>query len=125
MRSMIKRNDIILLGIIIFIGIAAILILNITKSNGSKAVITIDGKVYKTLDLNKDTTLTIREDNGGYNTLQIKNGVVDMIDANCPDKICEKHKNIHYNGETIVCLPHKLVVEIKGGEDSKADMTAQ
>ena len=35
-----------------------------------------------------------------------------MKDANCPDKICEGHQKISYKGETIVCLPHKVVIEI-------------
>jgi len=37
---------------------------------------------------------------------------VDVIEADCPDKICVKHTNIKNAGETIICLPHKLVIEI-------------
>jgi hypothetical protein len=39
-----------------------------------------------------------------------------MKDADCPDKLCEKTGKISKNGETIVCLPHRVVVEIQGGE---------
>ena len=39
-----------------------------------------------------------------------------MKDANCPDKICEGHNKISYKGETIVCLPHKVVIEIVADE---------
>ena len=42
-----------------------------------------------------------------------KDGSVTVQDADCPDKICEKHRAINRTGETIICLPHKLVVEIK------------
>ena len=31
---------------------------------------------------------------------------------NCPDKICVNHAAISKKGETIVCLPHKVVVEV-------------
>ncbi len=122
---MIKKNDVILLGTILLLAAAAIIFINIRKTDGSRVVITIDGEEYKTLDLNKDTTLTIEVAEGAYNTVTVKNGEVDMTEANCPDKLCVKHRKIHYNGETIVCLPHKVVLQIVGGEESEADMIAK
>ncbi len=122
---MIKKNDILLIGIVLLIALAAIFIINLRKSEGSKVVITIDGKEYKTLNLNQDTKFTIEEDNGEYNIVEVKDGIVDMTDASCPDKICVKHKKIHYNGETIVCLPHKVVLQIVNGEESDVDMIAK
>jgi hypothetical protein len=122
---MIKRNDLILLGVILLIAISAIFIIYSHRSEGSKVVITVDGKEYKVLDLNTDTELTLKKDNGDYNTIIIKDGTADMTDANCPDKICVNHNKIHYNGETIVCLPHKVVLDIKNGEDSGVDVIAK
>jgi hypothetical protein len=123
--NVIKRNDIILVGIIVIIGLALIFIINATKTEGSRVLITVDGKEYAKLPLNKDTTFTIKQDNGDVNILTIKNGQVDMIDANCPDKICVKHADIHYNNETIVCLPHKVVLQIIDGEENETDAVAQ
>lgn len=122
---MIKKNDIILFGLILLIAISAIFFINMKRSDGSKVLITINGKEYKTLSLNIDKKITIKEDNGDLNIIQIKDGEVDMIDANCPDKICVKHSKIHFDHETIVCLPHKLVVEIINGEESDVDMIAK
>jgi hypothetical protein len=122
---MIKKNDIILFAILILIAIAAIFFLNLNRTEGGRVVITVNGKEYKTLDLDKDATITIEDENGDYNTVVIKDGIVDMTGANCPDKLCVKHKSIHYNGETIVCLPHKVVLEIVGGEEDDVDITAK
>ncbi len=122
---MIKKNDIILIGSIIIIAIAAIFIFQLTKSEGAKIVITVDGEAYKTLDLNKDTTLNIDDHMGHKNMIVVKDGTVKMTEANCPDKLCVKHKSIHYSHETIVCLPHKLVVEIIDGETSDVDIIAK
>ena len=36
-----------------------------------------------------------------------------MKEADCPDQICRKHKAIDKSGETIVCLPHKVVIEVE------------
>ena len=60
-------------------------------------------------------------DTGFINTLVIENGKADMISADCPDKLCVKQHAISSNGETIVCLPNKVVVEIEDGESSQFD----
>jgi hypothetical protein len=39
-----------------------------------------------------------------------------MTAADCPDKLCVKQRSIAKEGETIVCLPHRVVVKISGGE---------
>jgi hypothetical protein len=123
---MLKRNDIILVGAVIILSLAVILFINLTKKEGSRLLVTIDGKEYKTFDLNKDTTFTIEEEDGDWNTFEIKNGYVKMLEANCPDKLCVTNfKAIHYNHETITCLPHKVVLEIVGGEENDVDMIAQ
>ena len=46
-----------------------------------------------------------------------------MTDADCPDKICVNHATISDVGESIVCLPHRVVVEIvsSDGETDNAD----
>lgn len=121
-NDLIKRNDLILIGVILIIAIVAILYINLTKSEGGKVVVTVNGEIYKELPLAEDSTFTIGEKTGNYNILQIKDGVVTMIDANCPDKLCVKHRGIRYNHESIVCLPHKVVAEIQDGEDSDIDI---
>ncbi|WP_242992233.1 NusG domain II-containing protein [Faecalicatena contorta] len=121
---MIKKNDLILAGIILILALAAVLFITLTKKEGGEVVVTVDGKVYKTLPLDKDTTLSIEEESGHYNVLEIKDGEVRMREANCPDKICVKHRAIHYNRESIVCLPNKVTVEIRGGKENDIDIMA-
>lgn len=56
---------------------------------------------------------------GDGNTLIIKGGKADMIFANCPDQVCVHSKPVSKMGETIICLPNKVVIEVLGqnGED--------
>lgn len=122
--SMFKRNDFILIGIVILLCAGVFFYLGITKKEGSKVQLTVDGKIYDTFVLNEDTEFTVHGENGAYNTFVIKDGYADMIDASCPDKLCVKQKDIHYNHETIVCLPNKVVLEIIDGEDNEVDMIA-
>lgn len=116
------RNDIILITILLG---SAILFLAcyylFFHKDGAFIQITTDGKVYKTLPLNEDTTITISGFNNGSNTLQIKNGYASVINADCPDKLCQKQKKIHYKGESIVCLPNKVVISVISKEEPGLD----
>ena len=58
---------------------------------------------------------------GGINSIIISNGSVTVSDADCPDKLCVKTGKINRAGETIVCLPHRVVVEIKRNSVSDND----
>lgn len=119
-----KRNDLFLIGVIVLLCAGIFAYIHFTKQEGSKVVITVDGKVYDTLELSNGTTFTVEGDNGAFNTFQIKNGYADMIDASCPDLLCVHQKSIHYNHETIVCLPNKVVLEVISKENSEVDMIA-
>ncbi len=81
-----------------------------------KVVVTINNEIYETYDLTKDDSYTVQ--NGkSYNRFKVQEGYVKMIDANCNDKLCLSRREISGNFETIVCLPHKLIIEV----DSKID----
>jgi hypothetical protein len=121
---MIKRNDLILIGAVIILCLGFLAYMYFMKEEGSKVEVTVDGNVYDTFDLTEDTTFTVELEDGTWNTFEIKDGYVNMLDASCPDKLCVKHKDIHYNHETIVCLPNKVVLEVVGGDESEVDMIA-
>ena len=42
----------------------------------------------------------------------IKDGEVYMQEADCPNQICVHHAPISHRGETIVCLPNRIIIEI-------------
>lgn len=78
------------------------------------AQVTVDGKLVETLDLSRDTTVTIAGAGGGTNVLVVEDGQVWCSEASCPDKLCVKQGKKHLNTDTIVCLPNKMVVTITG-----------
>lgn len=119
-----KKNDIILIGGIIVLMALSFLLMLIFRTEGSKLLITIDGVEHKSLYLNEDTTYKIQHDDGEWNTLEIKDGYVWMLDASCPDKLCVKHNKIHYNNESITCLPNRVVLRVIGAEESDLDAIA-
>lgn len=120
-----KRNDIILIAV--FLAAATILYISsslLNQKQGALVQITVNGAVYKTLPLDKDTTIKINGYNNGNNTLQIKDGYASITDADCPDKLCQRQKKIRYKGESLVCLPHRVVVSVLSEEDSGIDNIA-
>lgn len=52
-----------------------------------------------------------------YNLLVLSENGVAMEAADCRDQICVNHRPVSRGGESIICLPHRLVVEIAGGTD--------
>ena len=67
----------------------------------------------------EERTLTIGED--AYNVLKISNGMAAVVEANCGDHTCIRTGAISREGETIVCLPHRMVVRVEGGEGAPFD----
>lgn len=88
---------------------------------GNQIQITLDGKIYGTYALSKDQTIEVK--NGDfYNKVRIEDGKAYMKEANCPDGYCEEQGKISGHTQTLVCLPHKLVVEVlDNGEADTSD----
>jgi hypothetical protein len=122
---MIKKKDLILIGILLCVAVVGLVIVRKLQSqDGATVTVTVGGETYGTYPLDKDTTVEM-DSEAGYNRMIIEDGYVRMEEADCPDQYCVKHAKIHYNHETIVCLPHELVVEISGGENSEIDVVTQ
>jgi len=96
------------------------------RGGGGRAVIYVDGEEYGTYSLDKDEVIAIQGVDEKYvNTLVIKDGYADMTYAGCPDQICVRHKPIRHDGEMIVCLPSRIIIEIKGGNTDDIDGVAR
>ena len=87
-------------------------------------LVTVDGEVLGEYSLDEDTEIRIG-DNEKYNLLLIKDGVAQISEASCPDKLCVNQGKISFDGQSLICLPNKVVVEVKGGEQSNYDAVAK
>ena len=118
-----KKNDVVLGGGILSIALVLFLVMHLTRGEeGNQIQITVDGVVYGTYSLEKNQVIEVKEDDF-YNRIRIQDGVAYMEEANCPDGYCEEQGKINGCTQTIVCLPHKLVVEVldaNGLEDDNA-----
>lgn len=120
-----KRKDIILIILLLLIAAGGMFAVKFLQSGeGARVVIRVDGSEYGSYPISEDQVIPI-DNSYGHNLVVIKNGAVQMQEADCPDLICVKHAAISHNHETIICLPHRLVVEVEGGKNSEIDATAQ
>lgn len=114
-----KKRDWILGAVIILVAVIMYIAMNATQSDDGMAVkITLDGKEYGTYSLDEDREIEIKTDNGN-NKVEIHDKSVEMKEADCPDKYCVKQEKINKIRQNIVCLPHKIVVEIISADSSK------
>ncbi len=114
-----KKGDILLICAVLVLAAAGLIYMNLGgKKSGGTLTVTVGGDVYDTYDLAEDQDVSLDID-GWHNQFRITDGVVSMLEADCPDKYCVEHTPIDKVGETIVCLPHKVVLEITEGEEAR------
>lgn len=87
----------------------------VSPEKGGTAEIYLDGELYKTLPLTENATVEL-----DHLIVIVQNGSVRVEDADCPDKICEKRGEISKSGQSIVCLPNRVVIKISGKGEVEA-----
>lgn len=117
-----KKKEIIILAIVVAVLAVVLLIMNVIGGQGARRlVITIDGEEYQTIALTDQTNMHFTvETPYGNNEVVITNGVVDVVSADCHNQVCVDTKPASKVFDKIVCLPHKLILEIvsdNGGTD--------
>lgn len=111
-------RDFVAVAMVLAVLIASIVLL--TAKKGGTVEVYVDGKLTYSYSLDKNRTFEVDCDNG-KNVVEIKDGKVSVIDADCNNRACVKSKAISKKGEQIVCLPHKLIVVIKGRSEGELD----
>ncbi len=105
--------------------IVVLVVLSITSFFGFRTLFAGQGKIAS-IQVDGEEIMRLTFDSGlvgktypirtsfGYNLLEVGDGRIRAIDADCPDKLDVKQGWISMPGEIIVCLPNRLVVEVIG-----------
>lgn len=113
-KKFFRKNDLILIGLLVGVLLIIVVILAITGTGGNTVVVSVDGKVTESFPLSEDRTYLIEGYNGGTNTLVIQDGSAYVKDSSCPDHLCEHMGKINLVGQSVICLPNRVTVEITG-----------
>lgn len=150
-KHIMTKADVCLISAIFAVTLMLLLIFRLTRAGGSYANVSYDGMVmmqlplsrpeakcyllterispssegeppaYDIEELSEEEWLNMQHSTGDYNVILCQDGKVRMLESSCPDQICVHHSAIHFTGENIICLPHKIVIEIVNDEELGLD----
>lgn len=115
------RYDILLISVLLCLSLIIGLVVFLTRREGAYVVIEINGKETAKYSLSIDGEYSI---NGGTNILVVKDGEAYLTYADCPDKTCVKTGKIKHVGESIICLPNRVAITIKGNTEDGVDIVS-
>ena len=111
------RNDLLFVSALALVLLLATLGMLLFRVEGSTVTVTVDGVFWGEYSLLEDRVLEI-ETEYGHNRLVIQDGKAFVEEASCPDGICAKHRPILYQGQSIICLPNKVVIHVQTKKDA-------
>ena len=125
-----KRYDLLLLAALVLVGLALTAFVLLSRMNSASDGLTVtvrqDNEVIATLPLDEDAAYAVQgEDGDTTNLVVIEDGTVHMEEADCPDQLCVKQGKIRYAGDSLICLPNRVVVEISGEDEQALDAVAK
>lgn len=114
-----KPGDLIIIVLLVFLSFLPVILFSMDSASSNAehntALISANGEVLHEMALMDDGETETYEhiDEAGHRNIIVREGTeVYMIDASCADQLCVRQGTISQNGETIVCLPHRVVVEV-------------
>ena len=124
-KKIIKKHPTITICICVIL-LAGLLIIGqkmVSAAGAAQAVVTVDGKSYGTYSLKQEQVIRIETDQG-YNELTIKDGKASVTASDCKNQVCVHSMAISQNGQSIICLPHKVIIQITGAGEKQPDAVA-
>ncbi len=112
MHTLNKRKfifDALLIALLLAAAIIAAVVIRSSQGAGESVVVSVDGERVLEAPLDADGEYALAD---GGNILVIEGGEAYIRSADCPDKLCVNMGRISLEGERIVCLPNRVIVEI-------------
>ena len=118
------RGDLWLIAALLFAGLILSAVILCGRSEGRYAVVRMDGREIARLSLTDNQLYPIHSDDILINMLRTGKGAVRMEEAYCPNHLCIRRGAIRHVGDSIVCLPHRVIVTIVGEDALDLDAVA-
>jgi len=125
-----KKGDFYLIAVILLL-VTSLTLVNEWRKYSNESVqgvvsakIMLDGEAYREVELTGKSELIEIRTPRGYDLLKVYNNGIQVIESDCPDKICMSYGLINKVGEAIICLPNRMIVEIIRGEESEPTIDA-
>lgn len=109
------KRDFYLAGGILLGSLLILLLMGLNRKIGTRVVVCVDGAIIDILPLYENTEKDY-ETEYGRNHLVIQNGKAFVTDSDCRDQICIREGEISKDEESIICLPHKMIIYIEAAD---------
>lgn len=109
MKKLVTKWDFAVITVILLISVLAFAFR--PKETGEAAVIRVDGKEYKKVSIKDEETAEITVN--GVSVVYGK-GEIYIQNSSCHDKICVNAGHLSKKGQSAVCAPNRVSIEIKG-----------
>jgi hypothetical protein len=124
LRTILTVSDKILIGGLIILTLASFPAMRSFHREGRVVVIELDGEEVGNFSL-EETRLIPIKGKLGTTWVKISEKGVRILDSPCPYKLCVKSGPIRGSGETLICLPNKVVVRITGDRAKHVDAVSR
>ena len=110
-------RDIALILIILALSTVILLVTRSRKDQGAYVVVMVRNEEVARYSMAINGIYDNNGNNAKINTIEIKDGRVRMLEASCPNHLCIRQGWIRFEGQSIVCLPNKVTVIVRGTDD--------
>ena len=112
------KNWILLFLLLLCLGALGVFCARSLSAPAVTARVSVDGECVKVIDLRAVTLPYEFELSSelGRNLVRVEHGCIAVIESDCPEQICVRQGFVQESGVPIVCLPHRLVIELEDGE---------
>ena len=119
-----KKGDIILIFCLVVIFSFSLILINksfITTTDKYISV-QVNGEEIKKITFSKEKKVYPIRTTFGINILEVSEDGIRVIEANCPDTLDVKFGRIDKVGQAIICIPNRLVIQIKSRQNNDLDV---
>lgn len=116
MKLSITLGDILLLTLVVAATVASFSGTALLANGGSVVVVELKGAAVYKGNLDEDRKVTVRGEHGDVR-IQIRGGMVAVVGADCPNKVCVRTGWRSSAGESIICVPNRVVIRVTGEEN--------
>lgn len=109
-----NKNDIKLIIVILFF-IILLFSLTLIRKKANIANVYYENKLILEIDLSINKTYEVSGDNGKV-VIEVLNNQIRVVEENSPYQICSKQGFVSKSGESIICLPNKIIIELPSDE---------
>lgn len=123
-RTPVTKREIIIVASVLIALLLFVMIMGMVGGKADSVRVIVNGSIVKELKLSEDSEYMYTDESGFENLIVIKDGKIFVESANCRDGLCVHQGKKDKAGQSIVCLPHHMVIELVGGS-GEADAYAK